>query len=325
VALNVTVVNAKAAGFLTLYPSDAARPTSSNVNYEAGQVVANNVVVKVSADGSGTVDLFANAGCPDVIVDIVGSFSGGAPAGGGFTGITPVRAYDSRNGDGCVGASRVIPIQSVVPGIPVSAVAVALNITVVTPRAAGYLTAFPSGVGRPNVSTLNFVAGQVVPNGTLLKLGNSGQITVYANAGCPHVVVDVVGWFATGTAVLGGFVGITPARVLDTRSGPACALNPTVSAQVAGGNDVTGVPTGVPANASAVALNVTAVAGFVPGYITAYPAGVPAPTASTVNYRAGQVVPNGALVKVGAFAADSFTTNGGCPNVVVDINGYFAG
>ncbi|MEY3360779.1 MAG: hypothetical protein RL531_498, partial [Actinomycetota bacterium] len=271
------------------------------------------------------VDLFANAGCPDVIVDVVGSFSGGSPAGGGFTGITPFRAYDSRAGDGCVGASRVIPIQSVVPGIPVSATAVALNLTVVTPRAAGYLTAYPTGVGRPNVSTLNYVPGQVVPNGSLLKLGNGGQITVFANAGCPDVVIDVVGWFASGTAVLGGFVGITPARILDTRSGAACALNPTTSAQVAGGNDVSGAPTGVPANASAVALNVTAVAGFVPGYITAFPAGVAAPTASTVNYRAGQVVPNGALVKVGSFAADSFTTNGGCPNVVVDINGYFAG
>ena len=325
VALNVTVVNPKAAGFLTLFPSGASVPTASNVNFTAGQVVANNVVVKVGTDGNGTIDLYANAGCPDVIVDVVGSFSGGSPAGGGFTGITPVRAYDSRDGDGCVGATRVVPIQSVVPGVPVSATAVALNITVVGPRAAGYLTAYPSGVGRPNVSTLNYVAGQVVPNGTLLKLGNAGQITVFANAGCPDVVIDVVGWFATGTAVLGGFIGITPARILDTRTGPACSVNPTTSVQVAGGTDLGGAATGVPANASAVALNVTAVAGFVPGYITAYPAGVAAPTASTVNYRAGQVVPNGALVKVGAFAADSFTTNGGCPNVVVDINGYFAG
>lgn len=325
VALNVTIVNPKAAGFLTIYPSDASVPTASNVNYTAGQVVANNVVVKVSGDGNGTVTLFANAGCPDVIVDVVGSFSGGTPAGGGFTGITPYRAYDSRNGDGCLNGTRPIPVQSVVPGIPGTAVAAAFNITVVTPKAAGYVTAFPSGAGRPNVSTLNYVTGQVVPNGTLLKLGNSGQISLFANAGCPDVVVDVVGWFASGTAVLGGFVGIDPARILDTRSGPACTVNPTTSVQVAGGNSTTGVPTGVPANASAVALNVTAVAAFVPGYITAYPAGVSAPTASTVNYRAGQIVPNGALVKVGSFAADSFTTNGGCPNVIVDINGYFAG
>ena len=31
--------------------------------------------------GSGTVNLFTNTGCPDVIVDVVGSFSGGTPAG----------------------------------------------------------------------------------------------------------------------------------------------------------------------------------------------------------------------------------------------------
>ena len=322
VALNFTVVGPRAAGFLTVYPSDAALPLASNLNYSSGQVVANNVNVKTGPDGA--VNIYASAGCPDVVVDLVGSFSSGDPSAGGFTGITPVRIGDTRTDGGatCVAGSRSFQVTGGVTGIPSDAVAAALNVTVVTPGAAGYLTVYPEGIARPVVSTLNFTAGQIVPNGTLLKIGNAGQIRVFANAGCPHVVVDVVGWFAPGIATLGGFVGITPARLVDSRSsfGASC-LNKSLSQQVAGSSAAPDVPL----NAGAVALNVTAIGGSVPGYITAYPAGVDPPTASTVNFNARQVVPNGALVKVGAFASDAFITNGGCPDLVVDVVGYFVG
>ena len=322
VALNVTVVGPRAAGFLTVYPSDATLPLASNLNFSTGQVVANNVNVKTGADSA--VNIYANAGCPDIVVDLVGSFSSGDPSAGGFTGITPVRIGDTRSdgGAGCVGGTRSFQITGSLTGIPSDAVAAALNVTVVSPGAAGYLTVYPEGIPRPVVSTLNYTPGQVVPNGTLLKIGNAGQIRVFANTGCPHVVVDVVGWFAPGIATLGGFVGITPARLVDSRSsfGSTC-LNRTLNQQVAGSSAAPDVPL----NAGAVALNVTAIGGSVPGFITAYPAGVEPPTASTVNFNARQVVPNGALVKVGGFASNTFITNGGCPHLVVDVVGYFVG
>ena len=322
VALNVTVVGPRAAGFLTVYPSDTALPLASNLNFSTGQVVANNVNVKTGADGA--VNIYANGGCPEVVVDLVGSFSSGDPSAGGFTGITPVRIGDTRSdgGAGCVAGTRSFQVTGGVTGIPSDAVAAALNVTVVTPGAAGYLTVYPEGITRPVVSTLNFTAGQVVPNGTLLKIGNAGQIRVFANAGCPHVVVDVVGWFAPGISTLGGFVGITPVRLVDSRSsfGSSC-LNRSLTQQVAGSSAAPDVPL----NAGAVALNVTAIGGSVPGFITAYPAGVEPPNASTVNFNARQVVPNGALVKVGVFASDAFITNGGCPDLVVDVVGYFVG
>lgn len=323
VALNVTVAAPRSDGFLTVYPSDTALPLASNLNFSTGQVVANNVIVKVGIDGR--VNLYANSGCPDVVVDLVGSFSSGTPSAGGLTGITPIRIGDTRSdgGAGCVSGPRTFQVTGATTGIPGNAVAAALNITVVDPIGSGYLTVYPEGIARPGVSSLNFGAGQVVPNGTLVKLGTGGQIRVFANNGCPHVVVDVVGWFVSGTPTLGGFVGITPARLLDTRSTPgASCLNLNVAQQVAG----PGIAApDVPANAGSVALNVTAIGGSVPGYITAFPAGIEAPTASTVNFKAREVVPNGALVKVGVFASDAFTTNGGCPHLVVDIVGYFVG
>ena len=161
--------------------------------------------------------------------------------------------------------------------------------------------------------------GSIVPNGTMVKIGTGGKISIYALTGCPQVVVDVVGWFVGGSTAPGGFVGVTPYRLADTRTDGQC-LNLGRTFQTAG---VAG--SGVPIGATSVALNVTAVGGYGPAYITAYPAGVLPPTASTVNFLAGQIVANGALVKVGLFAADSFVTNQGCPHVVVDVVGYFAG
>src|ERR1019366_4490076 len=46
---NVTAVNPAAQDFLTVYPQGGTRPTASNVNYVAGKVSANRVIVPLSA------------------------------------------------------------------------------------------------------------------------------------------------------------------------------------------------------------------------------------------------------------------------------------
>jgi hypothetical protein len=70
VVLNVTVANPSAAGFLTVYPSDASAPLASNLNFVAGQTVANLVVVKVSSDGWATFSI--GSGTTDVVADVAG-------------------------------------------------------------------------------------------------------------------------------------------------------------------------------------------------------------------------------------------------------------
>ncbi|MFD9123719.1 hypothetical protein [Kitasatospora sp. NPDC059571] len=73
VVLNVTVADPASNGYLTAWPSGAARPTASNLNWVKGQVVANQVVVPVGADGR--VSLFNGSWGPvHVIVDRVGYF-----------------------------------------------------------------------------------------------------------------------------------------------------------------------------------------------------------------------------------------------------------
>jgi hypothetical protein len=68
---------------------------------------------------------------------------------------------------------------------------------------------------------------------------------------------------------------------------------------------------------------VTAVVPTGPGYLTVWPGAATMPQASTLNYLAGQVVSNLASVKVGTDGTIRGYTNNGCPNLVVDLYGYF--
>ena len=52
VALNVTVIDADAAGYATVYPCDQGVPAASNLNYQAGEAIANTVLVKTDATSS---------------------------------------------------------------------------------------------------------------------------------------------------------------------------------------------------------------------------------------------------------------------------------
>jgi len=75
VALNVTTTNSTAASYLTLWPSDTARPLASNLNWTAGAPpTPNKVDVKLSVDG--LVSVYNLAGSVDVLADAVGFYIG---------------------------------------------------------------------------------------------------------------------------------------------------------------------------------------------------------------------------------------------------------
>jgi len=91
-------------------------------------------------------------------------------------------------------AGRQLIVAPTPPSVPADAAAVALNVTVVRPGSPGYLTVHPDGLPRPTASNVNFDKGQVVANAALVKVGTDGRLRLYASGGCPHVVVDVVGY-----------------------------------------------------------------------------------------------------------------------------------
>ncbi len=176
-ALNVTVVNPSAPGFLTVFPcitgvGPLKPPDTSNVNFAEGQTVANLVVVGISADSEvcfqGNADL-------DVIVDLMGWYGGGGA--GAFGAVTPARVLDSR-GEARLAAGEV---ETVLLGgrfgVPPNAVAVVLNVTATDAAADGFLTVFPCAPNAPDTSNVNFVVGRAVPNQVLVGLA-AGQVCI---------------------------------------------------------------------------------------------------------------------------------------------------
>lgn len=74
VLLNVTVLTPSGNGNLMLYPGDAAVPNTSVLNFMAGQNRANNAILGLARDGSGTLAVRANFSGADVVLDVSGYF-----------------------------------------------------------------------------------------------------------------------------------------------------------------------------------------------------------------------------------------------------------
>ena len=118
------------------------------------------------------------------------------------------------------------------------------------------------------------------------------------------------------------FVGITPARIMDTRSGIGSSKSPlapstTRSVQVTGQGGVP--PTGV----MAAVLNVTAVGATGPSFFTIWPTGTTRPVASSLNVAGGDVVPNLAIAMIGDSGRVNVFNSTGSVDCVVDVVGYF--
>jgi hypothetical protein len=328
VVLNVTVTEPTARSFLTAWPAGETRPLASNLNFIAGQTVPNLVTAKVG-DG-GTVALFNNAGSVHVVADVAGWYGPyTAGSGGAYTPLQPTRLLDTRTGLGApagkMGLAVVVNLQVTGRGgVPLTGVsAVVLNVTVTEAEGRSFLAVYPSGDGRPLASNLNFGAGDTVANLVVVKTGADGKVSLYNSGGSAHVIADVAGWFGDdASSPAGTYNPLTPARVLDTRTGngaPQAPVGPgsTLALRVTGRG-------GVPAAAvAAVVLNVTVTERDAVSYLTAWPGGTPRPLASNLNVRPGQTVPNLVIVQVGADGTVGLYNNAGTAHVVADVAGWF--
>lgn len=196
VVMNVTVTGTTAASYLTVAPHGGSRPTVSNLNWLAGDTIANAVTVKLPAGGA--IDVYSMMGGVDVIIDVVGYFDVGT--GAAFHPLTPARVQDSRVATGdyatpwSAGTSRDIHVGGG-GGVPEDAVAVLSNVTVTNTTAPSFLSLWPAGGSRPTVSTLNWKTGVTIPNAATTRLGVSGMLGVYSHGGNADVLVDVAGWY----------------------------------------------------------------------------------------------------------------------------------
>jgi hypothetical protein len=73
--VNVAVTSPVASGFLKLYPGDGLAPLASSINFSAGQTRANNAIVLLATDGSGTLRVQnGSTGTVHFILDVNGYF-----------------------------------------------------------------------------------------------------------------------------------------------------------------------------------------------------------------------------------------------------------
>ncbi len=331
-SLNVTAVPQGPLGFLTVWPTGSPQPVASTLNSWDGTVVANAAIVPAGTDGA--VSVFVLSLHPtDVVLDVNGYFDSADNANAyAFYPATPCRVADTRGPAGLFGGpsmfpseTRGFPIAYGSCGIPGTAQAYSLNVTVVPQGPLGFLTAWPTGAPQPNASTLNSWDGRVLANAAIVPAGTNGSINIFVlSLHLIDVVLDINGYFGPpGNPGALRFYPMTPCRVADTRTadgpfgGPEMAMGETRSFEI----PVSACS--VPTTAAAYSVNVTVVPDVRLRYLTAWATGSAQPNVSTLNSFGGTVVANAAIVPAGVNGAISvYVTEP--TQVVLDIDGYFA-
>jgi hypothetical protein len=325
VVLNLTAADSAGGGYVTAYPDGTAAPNSSNLNFSAGQVVANVAIVKLGGDGSIDLKNTSN-GTVDLIADLEGYY---ASDGLGYEPNTPARLVDTRKSKTTIPAGGTLRVQVA------TGPAVVLNATVTNPTSAGYLTAYRDGTAAPTASNVNFVAKQTVANEVMVEEGSDGYVDFKnSSPGSIDLIVDKYGTFSSGIG--SAFVPLAPTRVLDTRKGIGTlyignsgATPPLAMPAFSTGTDPlneAGSP--VPVQADAVAANLTVVGPTSAGYLTAWDAySIFQPTGSTVDFTAGQVVANAATIPLGDVSPSGgmliYNGSPGSTPIVMGVFGYY--
>ncbi|HEV3455186.1 MAG TPA: hypothetical protein VHG32_01435 [Thermoanaerobaculia bacterium] len=119
-----------------------------------------------------------------------------------FFTLTPCRIADTRNANGPLGGpvlaasgDRVFPTFSSSCGIPATARALSVNVTVVGPTALGDLRLYAGATPLPGTSTINFRAGYVRANNAVVSTGEGGLAVHLDSTGTVHFILDVNGYF----------------------------------------------------------------------------------------------------------------------------------
>ena len=142
-----------------------------------------------------------------------------------FIAITPCRIADTR-GNGFTGAYGPPALTQGAPrnftltgrcGIPASAAAVSLNVTVTNTQGPGFILIYPQGAAQPTVSTVNYVASQTIANAAVVPLSAGGAVTIIAGVSGTDLVLDTNGYYSQTTGASsqlapGEFFGVFGSR-----------------------------------------------------------------------------------------------------------------
>lgn len=226
VLANLTVTGATAGGYLTadacatLAPGDQTR---SNVNFAAGQTVANLAVVPVDRLDPGGSFCTYSSSAVQKIVDVQGVFAPVSPDGWAYTPSAAQRIADTRQCYTPPGGAKECGVKRAAGSIthvqgPKGVSAVLVNLTLTDAPNGGYATAGACSAlqgGPQTTSNANFGALGPAANIAVVPVDTDGTFCIYTSA-TANVIVDLQGTFATSGALR--FVPITPVRKQDTRT-----------------------------------------------------------------------------------------------------------
>lgn len=244
---------------------------------------------------------------------------------GYFHPLAPMtRLLDTRSGSPIAGnGSEEVQVTGTGGIPPAGVLAVAVNITVVSPSANGILTIYPDQTIQPAFSDLNFSSGTTLANFKIVPPGPDGKIAIYnASSGSNDVLVDAAGYFTADPAAAGAatFTPMTPTRILNTISGQGAPkaqvkTGTSIAVQVAG---TAGIPSGI----TAVAIDAEGLNAGAGGFLEYYPDGTTRPTVSGVQFHPGVTTAGTFLVPVAANGKIDIYTNA-TTDIVADVEGYF--
>jgi hypothetical protein len=203
VTANLTVVGQSAGGYVSITPTSQTSPSSSTLNFPAGDVRANGLTAKLQGGDLWLVYKSSAGATTDLLLDITGYY---VEDGSGlrFFPLVAGRIMDTRGSAYNLGGQflrsgfpRILPTDEHL-GVLKGARAVTGNLTVVGQTGAGYVSGTPVKDESPDTSTINFPRGDVRANGITVPLNGSGdQWFVYKSSSgtTTNLILGVTGYF----------------------------------------------------------------------------------------------------------------------------------
>ena len=231
VSLNLTTVNPRRGGYLTVWPCEEARPQVAHLSHAPAQTVSTPTLVHLGP--SGTLCLYQSAD-GHALVDLNGWF----PAGSGYVPMPSQQLWDTtRTGAPAPRAVTEIRVAAAAgtPSPPFDAV-VNLRTTAVS---AGEVRMYTCGTTPPLAPGRSLEAGQTMTLTQTVTTDAEGDVCVQFT-GVGHEWLTVVGAF-DATADLTPFAN---QRIVDTRfTGGALLPGQVRQVQVAGAVGIPAAPT----------------------------------------------------------------------------------